>query len=181
MRPLLAERRSAIYAFAARVWLPVAIYAVAHDQYVVRIEPRHFIQYHEQIPGIVSPALQAAILAFFASIGPGFMLGLACVVAGWIGSRPRIPDRFVMRGVLVVIACAELASLLSGLWVYKTGQPLYPDFVYPEETLSIAITQTIQITCYLASALFSLALVAAILWKRHRLSMGTEIGSLIPD
>lgn len=95
------------------------------------------------------------------------MLGLGCVVAGWIGNRPRIPDRFVMRGVLTVIVCAEIACLLSGLWVFKSGRPLYPDFVYPEETLSLVITQTIQITCYLASALFSIALLAAILWKRH--------------
>ena len=167
MRPLLTDSRSAIFAFAARVWVPVAIYAVLHDQYVVRIEPRHFADYHPIVWGVTSPALQAAILAFFASIGPGFMLGIACVVAGWIGSRPRIPDSFVMRGVLVVIVCAEVASLISGLSVFKTRQPLYPDFVYPEETLSLVITQTIQITCYLTSALFSIALIAAILWKRH--------------
>jgi hypothetical protein len=110
------------------------------------IEPRHFTDYHPLAWGVTSPALQAAILAFFASIGPGFMLGIACVVAGWIGDRPRIPERFVMRGVLAVIACAEIASLLSGFWVFKSRQPLYPDFVYPEETLSLVITQTIQIT-----------------------------------
>jgi hypothetical protein len=167
LRPLLADSRSAIFAFAARVWFPVAIYAVLHDQYIVRIEPRHFTDYHPIVLGVTSPALQAAILAFFASIGPGFLLGIACVVAGWMGSRPRIPDHFVMRGVLVVIGCGEIASLLSGLWVFKTRQALYPDFVYPEETLSLVITQTMQITCYLTSSLFSIALVAAILWKRR--------------
>ena len=150
-----------------RVWFPVAIYAVLHDQYIVRIEPRHFTGYHPLVWGVTSPALQAAILAFFASIGPGLMLGIACVVTGWIGDRPRISNRFVMRGVLTVIACAEIVSLLSGLWVFKSHQPLYPDFVYPEETLSLVITQSIQITWYLTSALSSIGLVTAILWKRR--------------
>jgi cytochrome bd-type quinol oxidase subunit 1 len=147
----------------------VAIYAVLHDQYVVRIEPRHFADYHPLVWGVTSPALQAAILAFCASIGPGFMLGIACVLAGWIGSRPRISNRFVIRGVLTVIVCAEIASLLSGWWVFGTRRPLYPEIVYPEQTLSLMITQTIQITCYLASALFSVALIAAILRKRRRM------------
>lgn len=169
MRSLLPDRRTSIYAYAVRVWFPVAIYAVLHDQYVVRIEPRHFSDYHPLVWGVTSPVVQAAILAFFASIGPGWMLGLGCVVAGWIGDRPRISNRFVMRGVLTVIVCAEIASLLSGLWVFKTRRPLYPDFVYPEATLSIVITQTIQVTCYLASALFSIVLLAAIVWKRGRM------------
>lgn len=124
VRALLPDSRSSIYAHATRIWFPVAIYAVLHDQYVVRIEPRHFTEYHPLVWGVTSPALQAAVLAFFASIGPGLMLGLGCVVAGWIGNRPRIPDRFVMRGVLTVIVCAEIACLLSGLWVFKSGQPL---------------------------------------------------------
>lgn len=105
------------------------------------------------------------------------MLGIACVMAGWMGDRPRIPDRFVTRGVLAVIVCAEIASLLSGWWVFTSRRPLYPDCVYPEGTLSLVITQTIQITCYLTSVLFSLVLVAAIIWKRRRMEHPYPVAS----
>ncbi len=166
---LLADKRSVIYSFASRVWGRVAVYAVGHDQYIARIEPRHFTEYHKPFLGIESPSLLAAVHAFLASIGPGFLLGIACVLVGWMGSRPRISDRYVMNGVIVVIACAELSSLLSGLWVYQTGRSFYPDFLFPEVTKSLVITQTIQVTCYLASVLFSGALLLAILCKRRRI------------
>ena len=170
MRVLLTESRSVIYSFACKIWLRVAVYAVLHDQYIVRIDPEHFTAYHKPLWTIESPALLAAVHAFLASIGPGFLLGIACAVAGWMGSLPRIPDRFVKRGVLVVIAGAEIAGLLSGWWVFSTGTSFYPSFIFPEETLSLVITQTIQVTCYLASTIFSIALVCSILWKRAHAS-----------
>jgi hypothetical protein len=169
MPVLLTERRSVIYSFACRVWWRVALYAVLHDQYIVRIDPRHFTDYHKPLWSIKSPALLAATHAFLASIGPGFLLGIACAVAGWMGSRPRIPDRYVLRGVLLVIVSAEITALLSGLWVLTTGKPFYPDFIFPEETLSLVITQTIQVTCYLASTFFSTVLVCSIWRKRQRM------------
>ena len=169
MPVLLTESRSVIYSFAGKIWLRIAAYAVLHDQYIVRIDPEHFTAYHKPIWTIESPAVLAAVHAFLASIGPGFLLGIACAVAGWMGSRPRISDHYVMRGVLVVIAGAEIAALLSGWWVFATGNSFYPSFIFPEEKLSLVITQTIQVTCYFASALFSIALVCAILWKRKKM------------
>ena len=112
MPALIKEGRWASYSFILRVWVRVAIYAVCHDQYIVRIEPRHFTEYHEPLWGLESPALLAAAHASLASIGPGCLLGVACLLAGWFGSYPRIPDRSVMKGVWLVIGGAELVSLV---------------------------------------------------------------------
>ena len=169
MPALIKEGRWASYSFILRVWVRVAIYAVCHDQSIVRIEPRHFTEYHGDLWGMESPALLAAGHAFLASIGPGCLLGVACLLAGWFGSYPRIPDRSVMKGVWLVIGGAELVSLLSGLWVYQTGRHFLPDAVFPEFTLSLVITQTMQLMCYAASAVFSCLLLGWMVWKRMRM------------
>jgi len=164
----MRESRAKTYGLAARVWLPVAAYAVAHDQYVVRIEPRHFTVYHDPVPGVTSPEVQAAILAFQASFLPGFMLGFACVIVAWAGDWPRLPERFVLPGVLIVIVLSELCSLLSWRWVRARGSSFYPDFIFPDDTLGIITTQTIQITCYAASAVFSVCLLTIMALCRYR-------------
>ena len=58
----------------------------------------------------------------------------------------------------------EVCAIASGLIVWWTGRPLYPDALYPTKSLGLLITQTIQITAYAAGALFSLGLLA---WTWH--------------
>jgi len=174
MRSLISKPRGIIYRTILQAWLLVAAYAVAHDQYLVRIEPRHFTEYHPSIPGIDSPLLQAAIIAFSASFAPGLALGIACTLAAWAGTWPQLSRRYIFTGVSVVIALSEIASQLSRVWVMKRGSSFYPDIVFPERSLPILITQTVQITCYLASATLSFSLLLLMLYTRYLLRQKAE-------
>lgn len=164
----LQETRRIAYSTIVGVWMIVAIYAVLHDQYLVRISPEHFTEYHPQIWGIQDPHLLAAALAFNASFGPGLLLGVACLFAARAGSFPKPPIQSVLLGVVAVIAATELVSASLGYYVHRTQQPLYPLWCYPDTSLPLLVTQTIQISCYLASALFSGVLLVKIMVARYR-------------
>jgi len=62
----------------------------------------------------------------------------------------------LLLGALVVLLITELTSALSGSWVWRTEELLYPAFWYPDDELPIFVTQTIQLTCYLFGTMGSL-------------------------
>ncbi len=167
VRPI-NETRRVTYTIIVGVWAIVAVYAVLHDQYIVRISPEHFTVYHPQLWGIEDPSLLAAALAFCASFGPGLLLGVACALVARAGPIPKLSIRSVLLGVVGVVVVTELCAAGSGYWVYIGKQPLYPIWCYPDLALPLMITQTIQITCYSAAALLSGALLLQILISRYR-------------
>jgi hypothetical protein len=151
------------------VWALVAIYAIAHDQYIVRIEPAHFTIYHPAVPGVESPALQAAVLAFMASLWPGLALGISLALVCRAGSYPKVGVVYVLIGTAVVIAITELASLMTGLITYLQRKPFYYSSWYPEGAeISLMVTQTIQITCYFVAGLGSFILLCWIMFVRYK-------------
>ena len=166
--PLFDERRGTSYQIVFGVWAMVAVYAVLHDQYVVRIAPEHFTVYHEPVWNLTDAGALAAAWAFKASFIPGFLLGFAALVVGRRGTRPRVAVSRLLLGTGVVILASELVSAGSGWWAHRTGDRIYPDRVYPEMTGPVMVTQTIQLTCYLASAGFSaLWLMGIAAWRRR--------------
>jgi hypothetical protein len=156
---IIQDDRSNFYKVVLGVWAMVAVYAMAHDQYIVQIAPKHFSEYHSEILGIQNLQLLALVHAFGASFSPGLLLGTALFFVTRAGPQPKLKIRKIYIGTLVVIGITELISASSGLIVYMTGQPLYPESWYPEQSLPIWITQTIQLTCYATSALFSAMLL----------------------
>jgi hypothetical protein len=164
----LDETRSVTYTIVLGVWAVVAVYAVLHDQYIVRIAPEHFTAYHRPLWGIEEPNRLAAAHAFLASFSPGLLLGIACAFAARVGSLPKLSIRFVLLGVVGVVAVTELLSATTGYCVYRTQQPLYPPRCYPDHSLPMLVTQTIQISCYVASALFSGLFLLQIVRTRFR-------------
>lgn len=167
---LIDEPRPVTYRIVLGVTLVIVCWAILHDQYLVRIAPEHFTEYHEPLWGIENPALLAAVLAFGASIGPGLILGIVCAIAGRRGSANKVSPRFILLGAVAVVCSVELVASGSGFWVFRTNRTFYPESWFPDETLPIRITQTIQITTYLASAVFSTFLVFAILRRRRMAS-----------
>jgi hypothetical protein len=165
---LFDEKRSVTYSTILGVWAMVATYAVLHDQYIAQIAPEHFTEYHPQIWGIEDPYRLAAALAFCASLGPGLLLGTACLLAARFGSFPKQPIKSVFHGVVAVIVATEFFSASLGYWVYYTKQRLLPTWCYPDHSLPLLVTQTIQISCYLLGALFSGVLLVYIVSKRYR-------------
>jgi hypothetical protein len=169
MGSVFDERRSTSYQIVFGIWAMVAVYAIAHDQYVVGIAPEHFTVYHAPVWNLTGARALAAAWAFKASLVPGLLLGFAALLVGRRGARPRIRVRRLLLGAGLVIMASELVAAGSGFWVHQTGRGIFPDQVYPDLSGPMMVTQTIQITCYLASAGFSaLWLVGVALWRRRQ-------------
>lgn len=166
--PLVRDSRRYSYAVVTGIWLIVTVYAVLHDQYLVRIAPEHFTVYHPPLWGLHNPSLLAAAWAFQAATYPGFMLGVGCLLAARAGPWPRVGVRHVFTVVPLLVGLTEIIAASSGLWGWWRGQGLYPDWLYPDGRLSLLITQTIQLTCYAAGGLCSLGVVAYLLIRRWR-------------
>lgn len=173
--PLVSEPRSVFYRVVLGVWLMVAAYAVLHDQYLVCIAPEHFTKYHPALFGLQNPALLAFCLAFGASVSPGLALGTALYFVCRAGDRPRIEPHRVFRAVLMVIGISEGVSLLAAGWVYLTREPLYPASCYPDKSLSMLVTQTIQLTCYLVSGTASATLLVYFWRRRFALKLNSRL------
>jgi hypothetical protein len=67
-----------------------------------------------------------------------------------------------------LILVTEVTGLAVGAWVWKSEEPLFPEIVYPELTLPLLITQSIQLTCYATGALVSLGFLGWIARERQR-------------
>ncbi|MFT4546095.1 MAG: hypothetical protein ACI8XO_002966 [Verrucomicrobiales bacterium] len=160
--------RRDFYTIIIGTYLLVTIYAILHDQYIVRIAPEHFTIYHDPLWGIKNPLLLAAAYAFCSAPLPALALG--CVAAFISLALPKkwppLGWRQVLRGVICVIIAAELASIATGIYAFTTKNMLYGSRLYPDKSLPLIVTQTVQLTCYLTSALFSCALFVYLIRKR---------------
>lgn len=169
LRIIQGETRSTFYGIILGTWLLVAIYAMAHDQYLVAIAPQHFTDYHSNPFSIQSPRLLALVLSFGASFSPGLALGIASYFVARAGSRPKVAAQTVLKGTCVVIAATELTAAAAGLVAYTRNAPVFPTSFYPESSPEIYASQTIQLVCYLAAACYSMLLLG---WMRLRRGRG---------
>ena len=120
------EPRKAFYGIVFGIWLFVAVYAIAHDQYLVRIAPDHFTVYHENPEGIESAPVLAAWTALKASLTPGLVLGRATWFTTRSGTWPKIKAKHIFMAVCAVISVTELSAATTGILAYWTKSPLYP-------------------------------------------------------
>jgi hypothetical protein len=151
------------------VWMAVWIYAALHNQYLIRIAPEHFTVWHYKMPYFTSYTMLGIAYAFGASISPGLILGVSLYFAGRFFSRPTLSPREIILSTVWVWVAVEICSGFAGLVVWLTGKGLYPDWVYPDDSVGLLMTQSIQITAYLTGALFSCILIAATWQKRKSL------------
>lgn len=165
---LLREKRSVTYAIVFGIWAQVFLYCLLHDQYLIRISPEHFTVYHPPLWGITDLTLLAAAWAFRASIGPGLGLGLAALFLARAGRGPKVAPGQLLKIVPWLLLATEVAGLAAGAWAWKTQQPLFPEIVYPDLTLPMLISQSIQLACYGMAMLVSLGFLGWIVRQRRR-------------
>lgn len=163
---LLDEQRGVTYAIVFGIWAEVFLYCVLHDQYLIRIAPEHFTEWHPPLWGIENLTLLAFAWAFRASIGPGLILGLAALLLGRAGRWPKVAPGTMLKAVPWGILATETAGLLAGAWVWRTGRPLYPAALYPDFSKPLLVTQTIQLTCYAAGGLAGLVFLGWVVGRR---------------
>jgi len=108
--------------------------------------------------------------AFAASISPGVMLGVLLYTAGRLFDRAKLTPRQIVLSTLWVWVAVEFCAGLVGVIAWRTGKGIYPDWVYPDDSHGLLITQSIQITAYLTGALFSVILIAYTWQKRKALT-----------
>ncbi len=166
--PLLDEKRGVSYAIVFGIWAEVFLYCVLHDQYLIRIAPEHFTEWHPPLWGIEDLTLLALAWAFRASVGPGLILGLAALFLGRAGRRPKVAPGTMLKIVPWGILVTEGTGLLAGAWVWKTGLPLYPLEMYPDFSRPLLITQTIQLTCYAVGGLVGMIFLGWIVRQRRK-------------
>jgi len=95
------------------------------------------------------------------------------VFVGRAGSLPKMPVKRMLKVVAGSIVVAELAGLLAGAYAWKTGEMIFPEIIYPEETRPLITTQTIQLACYVVGVLTSCGFLAWVGWWRRRQGAGT--------
>lgn len=165
--PLDENERRNLAAFVIAFGVTIVAWASAHDLYLIRVEPRHFTDYHRPLLPITNHALLALQYATVATFGPGMVFGAAAYASARIGRSPRISVRRAWWAFLPFIVVIEGAALLAG----ELGRsrhaadstPLFPAWVYPDATAGIAYSQSVNVTAYLAAAVFG-ALYLALLY-----------------
>lgn len=152
---LINDHRSVTYRIVFGVTGVIVGWAFIHAQYLVRIAPDHYTKYHEPVGDLESPFLIAAVYGLGASFVPGILMGIATALSGRGGSRTKVEARSLILGVVWVVIVTEIVALLSGAIVYFRKDVFYPESWYPVMTLPIQISQTVQVTTYLAISVFS--------------------------
>ncbi len=149
------------------VWLSVWLYAALHNQYLIRIAPEHFTEWHYKMPFFTSHTMLGVAYAFGASVSPGMLLGLILFMAGRLFGRKKLsPTRIIFSTAWVWLG-VEICAGMVGLLVWRTGRGIYPDWAYPDASPGMLITQSIQITAYITGALFSVILIA-VTWEKRK-------------
>lgn len=161
-RILHGESQASFYQVVLGVWFLVWVFAALHDQYLIRIHPEHFTVWHYRIGWTSDYTLLAIAYAFGASITPGLVLGVVLYVVGRLFDRPKVRVRTILVGVVIVAVAVEVCALAAGFVAWQTGRPVYPEWLYPDESKGIFVTQSIQITAYLAGMVFSLGLIGVL-------------------
>lgn len=168
-RIIPGETRACFFKTVFGVWFLVWIFAALHDQYLIRIHPEHFTVWHYRIPWTDDLTLLSIAYAFGASISPGLILGTSLYIAGRLFDRPKLRIRTILLGVVLVFIAVEFCALLTGWIAWRAGCEIFPEWLYPDNTPGILITQSIQIAAYLSGAVFSLLLIVSLWIYRGRL------------
>lgn len=167
------EARIGFYGIIGGIWALMACYAVLQDQYLVRIAPEHFTEYHPNPLQIQSAPWLAAFIALQASVSPGLALGVASWFVGRFGRAPKLKAESIFKLVFILLILTELAGSLSGWYAYQTGSLIYSKTSYPSLTKQMITTQTIQLTCY------NVALIGSpiFLWRMRQMRNKLQIPS----
>jgi hypothetical protein len=174
------ERRN-LAGFVIGFGITIITWASLHDIYLIGVEPRHFTEYHRSLLPITNHTLLALQYATVATLGPGMVFGALAFACSRLGRRVPLGFRTAWLTFLPFVALIEITALLVGRWAASRnalGQSLpYPDAFYPDTSAGIAYTQSVNVTAYLAAAVFGTAyqlLLVLIRVKRKRAAAQLE-------
>ena len=166
------SERDQLARFALTFAAIIVGWAVAHDLYLIHVEPRHFTEYHRPLLPLHDLRLLALQYATVATVGPGLVFGALAYAACRAGRPAPLALRPVALGFAGVIATGEMIILALGRYsfsTYKAGYgPLYPAVLYPDTTDGIIYSQSVNISAYLVAPAFGTAYLAVLALRRFR-------------
>lgn len=169
--PLSEPERSHLSGFMITFGLTIVAWACAHDLYLIGIEPRHFTEFHRPLLPLTNHTALAIQYATVATLGPGMVFGALSYATARVGSPPQLTLKTAWCSFLPFIVIIEAAALLAGEFArtrHAAGQSLpYPLPLYPDDTAGIAYSQSVNITAYLAAAMFGAIYQAALVILRR--------------
>jgi hypothetical protein len=179
--PIPDAERPFLVRFALTFATLIVGWAVAHDLYLIHLEPRHFTEHHRPLLPVTDLRLLALQYAVVATLGPGLVFGFCAWLACRAGPRAPIPLRRAAPAFACVIASVEALLLLVGMIARRRVEaglpPLYPLWAYPDLTPGIVVSQTINLSAYLvAPASGALCLLALFLRRPKKRSSNPTHG-----
>lgn len=152
-------------------------WAVLHDLWLIRVEPRHFTEYHRPLLPITNLNLLVVQYAVVATLGPGLAFGFLAHAACRGGKAPPVRLVAVVAGFVALMAAVEFVLQLLGHWSsarFKAGGgPLYPEWLYPELSDGIVFSQTVNVSAYALAPLCGAVYLFAV-WRRRGRRRGAE-------
>lgn len=138
----------------------IVAWAVVHDLNLMRIDHRHFTEFHRPLLPLSSHFLLAIQYAVVATLGPGLLFGAVAFCLCRLGPWQTIRFRKAWFGFLPFLVAVEAASLFAGYLARKRfiedGSFLFPEVFYPDVSPGILFTQSANIAAYLAAFIGSL-------------------------
>jgi hypothetical protein len=161
-----SERRPLVI-FVTGFTLLVLVWACLHDMALMRMEPRHFTEFHRTLLPLASPVWLAVQYAVVATLGPGMVFGALAWAMCRLGNRhPKLQPGVPFLLFVPLLLLMELAARVIGrmaLLRHKAGLPsFFPEYWYPEQTSGIVYTQTVNITTYLAAVAGGMVFLAGL-------------------
>lgn len=170
--PIPDQERPHLARFALAFAGVIVGWACLHDLYLIGIEPRHFTDYHRPLLPIKNHALLALQYASVATFGPGLAFGYLAWLACRSGRRTPRRLRTSLAGFAVLMLCVEIALVLLGRQAMQRATaglpPVYPAWVYPDETAGILTSQTINVTAYWLAPLCGVVFLCGLWATRGR-------------
>jgi hypothetical protein len=172
--PLDDHERRTFTVFVIGYALTIVLWAFAHDLYLIGVEPRHFTDYHRPLLPLSNHGLLALQYAIVATLGPGMVFGAITFAVCRLGPWPTIKASHAWCSFLPFVFLIECTCLLVGAFArfrHIAGESLpYPRTLYPDSTEGIAYSQSVNITAYLAAAVFGFVYLVFLATRRIRMN-----------
>ena len=166
-------RRDVAARFAIVFAAIIVAWACLHDLHLVRVEPRHFTEFHRPLLPISAPDLLALQYAVVASLGPGLAFGFLACAACRRGRAAPLALGPAALGFACVLAATEGVVLWLGVISRRLfehgGSPIYPEEFYPDLTSGVVFSQTVNISVYLVAPTLAGAYLCGLwIWRITR-------------
>lgn len=168
-----ADEKRLFVRFALSFMGYISLWAILHDQIIIRIDSRHFTDYHRPILNISNHTLLAIQYGFIATFGLGLVFGMMTYCVSRFGRLRKLPFkdvflRFMVLSLIVEFICLILGYLEHLYYGSHREHLFYPDFVFPDSTHGIAITQTMNISAYLLAGVSAFIFWTYLYFMRKR-------------